>query len=184
MCDIFITDLLHRWSQVEYPGSIPWFLKTPEKWRDLYQPNKKKVQLMQEKKTEETTCHLLTPFLLELQQKNKAFRFNNMNITISKDLILSNKHKQFMLQASCFHRNMIKEHHSIQISIVSHKTTNSFTFPQHSHRAFKFQPPQRCQIKSILFISPSTKTLRELLSNMTQQISLDKKKIVTIKLHK
>ena len=102
MCDIFITDLLHRWSQVEYPGSIPWFLKTPEKWRDLYQPNKKKVQLMQEKKTEETTCHLLTPFLLELQQKNKAFRFNNMNITISKDLILSNKHKPFMLQGFMF----------------------------------------------------------------------------------
>ena len=70
-------------------------------------------------------------------------------------------------KASCFHRNMIKEHHSIQISIMSHKTTNSFTFPQHSHRAFKFQPPQRRQIKSILFISPSTKTLRELLSNMT-----------------
>jgi len=53
---------------VEYPGSIPWFPKTPEKWSDLYQPNKKKGAIdARKKKTEETTCHLLTPFLLKSQ---------------------------------------------------------------------------------------------------------------------
>ena len=98
LSQIYCTNDL-RWNTLDrFPGS----LKPRKNGVICINQTKKKGQLMQEKKTEETTCHLLTPFLLKSQQKNKAFRFNNMNITISKDLILSNKHKPFMLQGFMF----------------------------------------------------------------------------------